>query len=76
VVHSCGKTLPSARIYVYDNNSCDGTAEAAIAAGAIVRCEATQGKKSVVRRMFSDIDADIYINVDGTAYTALARPRG
>ena len=67
--------LPSAHIYVYDNNSHDGTAEVARAAGAIVRVEARQGKGNVVRRMFGDIEADIYILVDGDGtYDAAAAP--
>lgn len=57
--------LPGAAIYVYDNNSRDGTVERARAAGAIVRCERMQGKGHVVRRMFADIDADIYVMADG-----------
>lgn len=60
-------TLPSALIYVYDNNSTDRTVEEARAAGALVRNEQHQGKGNVVRRMFSDIDADIYVLVDGDA---------
>src|SRR5262245_855552 len=69
-------SLPSARIYVFDNNSHDGTAEIAAEAGAIVRRETAQGKGSVVRRMFSDINADIYIIVDGDAtYDAATAPR-
>ena len=68
--------LPDARIFVYDNNSTDRTAEVARAAGAIVRSEAQQGKGHVVRRMFSDIDADIYVLVDGdNTYDAEAAPR-
>jgi glycosyltransferase involved in cell wall biosynthesis len=59
--------LPSAKIYVYDNNSTDRTIEVARAAGAVVRRELHQGKGNVVRRMFTDIDADIYILVDGDA---------
>lgn len=59
--------LPSAAIYVYDNNSTDGTAEAAEKAGAIVRRESYQGKGNVVRRMLADIDADIYVLADGDA---------
>ena len=58
-------TLPEAKIYVYDNNSSDKTIEAARAAGAIVRQETRQGKGNVVRRMFADVEADIYILVDG-----------
>jgi glycosyltransferase involved in cell wall biosynthesis len=59
--------LPGATIYVYDNNSRDGTVAAARAAGAIVRTERMQGKGHVVRRMFADIDADIYVMADGDA---------
>jgi glycosyltransferase involved in cell wall biosynthesis len=57
--------LPDAEIYVYDNNSRDRTAEVARAAGAIVRSEPLQGKGNVVRRMFADVDADIYVMADG-----------
>lgn len=67
--------LPEARIYVYDNNSTDRTIEAARAAGAIVRSERIQGKGAVVRRMFADVDADIYVMADGDAtYDAAAAP--
>lgn len=67
--------LPNARVYVYDNNSRDGTAEAACAAGAVVRVERMQGKGHVVRRMFADVDADIYVLADGDAtYDASAAP--
>jgi glycosyltransferase involved in cell wall biosynthesis len=59
--------LPEATVYVYDNNSTDRTAEVARAAGAVVRREAHQGKGNVVRRMFADIEADIYVLVDGDA---------
>jgi glycosyltransferase involved in cell wall biosynthesis len=59
--------LPQAAIYVYDNNSTDRTAEVACAAGAQVRRESLQGKGNVVRRMFADVDADIYVLVDGDA---------
>lgn len=65
VVLDFRKALPDALIYVYDNNSRDKTIEAATAAGAIVRREFRQGKGNVVRRMFSDIDADVCIMVDG-----------
>ncbi len=57
--------LPDAAIYVYDNNSSDRTRELAAEAGAIVRIERQQGKGHVVRRMFADIDADIYVMADG-----------
>lgn len=67
--------LPGATIYVYDNNSSDRTAEVAAAAGAVVRSERMQGKGHVVRRMFADIDADIYVMADGDAtYEAAAAP--
>lgn len=65
VVEGFRQALPSADIYVYDNNSTDGTALKALLAGAIVRTEPRQGKGHVVRRMFSDIDADIYLMADG-----------
>ena len=57
--------LPGATIYVYDNNSRDRTREIAAEAGAIVRTESQQGKGHVVRRMFADIDADVYVMADG-----------
>ena len=57
--------LPSATIYVYDNNSRDRTREIAAAGGAVVRSERQQGKGHVVRRMFADIDADVYVMADG-----------
>jgi glycosyltransferase involved in cell wall biosynthesis len=67
--------LPEAAIYVYDNNSTDRTAEAAAAAGAIVRTERMQGKGNVVRRMFADVEADIYLMADGdSTYDAAAAP--
>ncbi len=67
--------LPDAIIYVYDNNSSDRTAEVAAAAGAIVRAEKMQGKGHVVRRMFADVEADIYVMADGDAtYDAAAAP--
>jgi glycosyltransferase involved in cell wall biosynthesis len=67
VVQDFRAALPDATIYVYDNNSSDGTAEIARAAGAQVFQEPHQGKGYVVRRMFTDIDADIYVLVDGDA---------
>ena len=67
--------LPDAIIYVYDNNSSDRTAEVAAAAGAVVRAERMQGKGHVVRRMFADVEADIYVMADGDAtYDAAAAP--
>lgn len=65
VVTDFRKELPEADIYVYDNNSKDNTVEEAKAAGAIVRHEYRQGKGNVVRKMFTEIDADIYVLVDG-----------
>ncbi len=65
VVKDFQTALPSARIYVYDNNSTDNTIEVATAAGAIVRRELRKGKGNVVRRMFQDIEADAYVMVDG-----------
>jgi glycosyltransferase involved in cell wall biosynthesis len=76
VVTDFRRVLPSAAIYVYDNNSTDSTAAVAAAAGADVRAEPLQGKGRVVRRMFSDIDADVYVLVDGdSTYEAAAAPR-
>ncbi len=67
--------LPDAKIYVYDNNSRDNSAEVARKAGAVVRTETRQGKGFVVRRMFADIDADIYIMCDADeTYDADAAP--
>jgi glycosyltransferase involved in cell wall biosynthesis len=67
--------LPNADIYVYDNNSSDRTREVAAEAGAFVRSERMQGKGHVVRRMFADVDADIYVMADGDAtYDASAAP--
>lgn len=57
--------LPEAEIYVYDNNSTDGTDKIALKAGAIVRYEHRQGKGNVIRSMFRDIDADCYLMIDG-----------
>lgn len=65
VVADFRDALPAARIYVYDNGSEDGTARAAAQAGAILRSEPVRGKGNVVRRMFSDIDADVFVLVDG-----------
>jgi glycosyltransferase involved in cell wall biosynthesis len=69
------QSVPDATVYVYDNNSRDSTVDVAKAAGAIVRHEYRQGKGNVVRRMFADIEADIYILVDGDGtYDAEAAP--
>src|SRR5258707_7560617 len=67
VVRSFRAELPDAVVYVYDNNSTDRTVDTALAAGAVVRRETHQGKGYVVRRMFADVDADIYLLVDGDA---------
>src|SRR5262249_2870153 len=67
VVADFRAALPEATIYVYDNNSTDHTLEIARAAGALVRREMHQGKGNVVRRMFADVDADLYVLVDGDA---------
>lgn len=65
VVTDFRSVLPQATVYVYDNNSSDGTAQLAENAGAVVRHEPRQGKGNVVRQMFRDIDADCYLMVDG-----------
>src|SRR5271156_5267714 len=76
VVADFRKSLPAAEIFVYDNNSTDRTMAVAREAGAEVRSERRQGKGHVVRRMFADIDADIYVLVDGDAtYDAASAPR-
>ena len=76
VVQDFRRVLPEAAIYVYDNNSKDNTVAIAKAAGAIVRTETLQGKGNVVRRMFADIEADIYVLVDGDAtYDAASAPK-
>jgi glycosyltransferase involved in cell wall biosynthesis len=76
VVRAFRAALPQARVYVYDNNSTDDTRARAEQAGAVVRAEARQGKGNVVRRMFADVDADIYLLVDGDGtYDAAAAPQ-
>ena len=65
VVEDYKEVLPEADIYVYDNNSTDGTDKIAKEAGAIVRYEYKQGKGNVIRRMFKDINADCYLMIDG-----------
>jgi glycosyltransferase involved in cell wall biosynthesis len=75
VVADFRAALPGATVYVYDNNSNDDTVKVAKAAGAVVRSESHQGKGHVVRRMFNDIEADIYVLVDGDAtYDAPSAP--
>lgn len=75
VVRDFRQALPNAAIYVYDNNSTDGTAAIAEAAGAIVRHEYLQGKGSVIRRMFQEVDAECYLLADGDdTYPAPAAP--
>jgi len=75
VVRDFRAALPGSEIYVYDNLSSDGTAERAREAGAVVRQETRRGKGNVVRRMFADVEADIYVLVDGDdTYDAAAAP--
>src|SRR5258706_16432358 len=75
VVADFRAALPMATVYVYDNNSTDKTVEVATAAGAVVRRERRAGKGNVVRRMFQDIEADIYVMVDGDdTYDAKVAP--
>jgi glycosyltransferase involved in cell wall biosynthesis len=75
VVEGFRRHLPDAKVYVYDNNSRDDTAAVARAMGAIVRHESMQGKGHVVRRMFSDVEADVYVLVDGDGtYDSAAAP--
>ncbi len=76
VVRDFKSALPHATVYVYDNNSTDQTSAVALAAGAEVRQETRRGKGNVVRRMFQDIEADIYVMVDGDdTYDASVAPR-
>lgn len=76
VVEDFREALPEAKIFVYDNRSTDGTAEIARAAGAIVRIEPMRGKGNVVRRMFADIEADVFVLVDGDdTYDASRAPQ-
>lgn len=75
VVDDFKRVLPEATVYVYDNNSTDGTGDIARAHGAVVRTERRQGKGNVVRQMMRDIDADYYVMVDGDdTYPAEAAP--
>src|SRR5206468_2557913 len=73
VVNDFRAALPGCSVYVYDNGSTDGTGELARAAGAVVRLEASPGKGVVVRRMFAEVDADVYLLVDGDATYDAAR---
>lgn len=76
VVRDFATVLPAAQVYVYDNNSTDKSVENAKKAGALVRLEKQQGKGNVVRRAFADVDADIYVLVDGDdTYDAQSAPR-
>ena len=75
VVSDFARALPNASIYVYDNDSTDRTAAEALKAGAIVRHESQAGKGNVVRRMFADVDADVFVLADGDdTYDASAAP--
>jgi len=65
VIGDFQRAMPGAAIYVYDNNSTDRTVEVALEAGAIVQREVRQGKGNVVRRMFADVEADVFVLVDG-----------
>lgn len=65
VIDDFRRELPEASVYVYDNNSTDGTAAIACSRGAVVRLEPRQGKRNVCRQMFRDIEADCYLMVDG-----------
>lgn len=76
IVRDFNRYLPAAQVYVFDNNSTDDTVRIARDAGAIVRHVAAQGKGSVVRRMFADVEADVYVMVDGDdTYDASAAPQ-
>jgi glycosyltransferase involved in cell wall biosynthesis len=76
VISDFKRNLPQATIYVYDNASTDRTVEAAAAAGAVIRHETLPGKGNVVRRMFADIESDVYVLVDGdSTYDAESAPK-
>ncbi len=76
VVRDFRAALPAATVYVYDNNSSDSTRIVARAAGALVRIERHQGKGEVIRRMFADVEADLYVLVDGDdTYDPAAAPK-
>ena len=72
VIGDFQRAMPGAAIYVYDNNSTDRTVEVAQVAGAIVQREVRQGKGNVVRRMFADVEADVFVLVDGDGTYAAA----
>ncbi len=75
VVTDMTRSLPDATVYVYDNGSSDNTVSRAREAGAVVRVEPRRGKGNVVRRMFADVDADVYVMLDGDGtYDATAAP--
>ncbi|MCM3517278.1 glycosyltransferase family 2 protein, partial [Nocardioides sp. P86] len=75
VIRDLKAAVPGITVYVYDNNSSDRTSQVAAEAGAIVRFEQRKGKGNVVRRAFADIDADIYLLIDGDdTYDAAAAP--
>ncbi|MBI3418872.1 MAG: glycosyltransferase [Proteobacteria bacterium] len=76
VARDFANILPGAQVYVYDNNSTDGSVQKALTAGAHARTERLQGKGQVVRRMFADVEADIYVLVDGDdTYDAASAPQ-
>ena len=75
VVYDFRRVLPEAIVYVYDNNSDDRSRDVARAAGAMVGLETMRGKGNVIRRMFADIEADIYVMVDGDEYIPMLLPR-
>src|SRR5471030_896131 len=76
IVRDFNACLPGVPVYVFDNNSSDDTTAIALAAGAIVRSVRQQGKGNVIRRMFADVDADVYVMVDGDdTYDASVAPQ-
>lgn len=76
VVRDFRSALPAAKIFVYDNASSDSTSEEALSAGAVVRSESRVGKGNVVRRMFADVDADVFVMIDGDdTYDVSVAPR-
>src|ERR1700759_5151915 len=76
VIADCRKYMPGAMVFVYDNGSTDNTVRVARECGAVVRVEPLRGKGNVVRRMFADVEADIYIMIDGDGtYDIASAPR-